>query len=198
MCSVALALAGISTGLQVAGQYQSSRAQAASYEAQAQAAAQNAKIQNKKGEIMSEQYAQQQRDLDARRKLVVGQQTAAAGAAGLSGSVGSPLDVYNASMEGWGMDTTNLLNNQRNDEWSNYVGEVNFRNQENAARASAKAAKQAGNIAMFGTLLGAASQFAGMKTGGGTKTKTWVGNQPRSVHEATGAGTGVYLNRNPY
>ena len=55
MCSISLALMGVTTGLQMAGQYQQSRAQAAAYEAQAQAAYQNAKIQNKKGEIMAEQ-----------------------------------------------------------------------------------------------------------------------------------------------
>ena len=166
MCSLTLALTGLTTGLQVAGQYQQSRAQAAAYEAQAQAAYQNAKIQNKKGEIMAEQYAQQQRDLDARRRLVTGQQTAAAGASGISSTVGSPLDVYTASMDAWGRDTINLLNNQRNDEWSNYVQEVNYRNQGNAARANAKAAKQAGNIGIASTLLGAAASMYGMQSGG--------------------------------
>ena len=212
MCSLSLALMGITTGLQMAGIYQQSRAQAAAYEAQAQAAQaqadaayQNAKIQNRQSEQMAEKYAQEQRNLDARRKLVIGQQTAAAGASGIVGGVGSSLDLYNATMDAWQQDTNNLLSNQRNDIFNNYVNEVNLRNQGNAYvaqaanyNAQASAAKTAGNIAMFGTLLGTASQFAGMKTNGGTKTKTWVGNQPRSVHEATGAGTGRYINRNPY
>ena len=166
MCSIALALAGLSTGLQMAGQYQQSRAQAAAYEAQAQAAYQNAKIQNKKGELMAEQYAQQQRSLDNKRRLVEGQQAAAAGASGIEGGVGSSLDVYNASMSAWREDSINLLTNQRNDEWSNYVGEVNYRNQGNAAMANAKAAKQAGNIQMATTLLGAAASMYGAKGGG--------------------------------
>ena len=159
MCSISLALAGLSTGLQMAGQYQQSRAQAAAYEAQAQAAYQNAKIQNKKTEQVAEQYAQQQRKLDAQRKLVVGQQTAQAGASGIAGNVGSALDIYGASMQAWNEDSINLLNNQRNDTWSNYTNEVNFRNQGNAAMANAKAAKQAGNIAMASTLLGAAASM---------------------------------------
>jgi len=210
MCSIAIALAGLTTGLQMAGQYQQSRAQAASLEAQSQAAKaqaeaayQNAKIQNKQSEQMAEKYAYEQRKLDNQRKLVLGQQTAAAGASGIASGVGSSLDIYNATMDAWQQDTGILLGNQRNDTYTNYVGEVNYRNQGNAYTAEAsnyksqaKAAKQAGNIAMFGTLLGAASQFAGMKTGGGTSSKTWVGNVPRSVHEATGAGVGVY--RNPY
>ena len=191
MCSLTLALTGLTTGLQMAGQYQQSRAQAAAYEAQAQAAYQNAKIQNKKGEIMAEQYAQQQRDLDARRRLVTGQQTAAAGASGISSTVGSPLDVYTASMEGWGQDTVNLLNNQRNDEWSNYVGEVNYRNQGNAAQANAKAAKQAGNLAMASTLLGAAASMYGMKGAGNTES---TGG---SVYAGPGTGSAAYLTGAP-
>jgi len=211
MCSLALALTGLTTGLSMAGQYQQSRAQAAAYEAQSQAAQaqadaayQNAKIQNKQSEQIAEKYAYEQRKLDNQRKLVLGQQTAAAGASGIAGGVGSSLDLYNATMDAWQQDTGILLGNQRNDTYTNYVGEVNYRNQGNAYtaqaanyQAQAKAAKQAGNIAMFGTLLGAASQFAGMKTGGGNKNKTWVGNVPRSVHEATGTGSGIYV-RNPY
>ena len=166
MCSVALALAGISTGLQMAGQYQQSRAQAAAYEAQAQAAYQNAKIQNRKTEQVAEQYAQQQRKLDDQRRLVAGQQAAQAGASGIAGNVGSALDVYGASMQAWNEDSINLLNNQRNDTWSGYVNEVNYRNQGNVAKANAKATKQAGNIAMASTLLGAAASMYGAKGSG--------------------------------
>ena len=186
MCSVALALTGLTTGLQVAGQYQQSRAQAAAYEAQAQAAFQNARIQNKKGELMAEQYAQRHRDLDAKRRLVTGQQTAAAGAAGISGAVGSPLDVYTASMEAWGQDTVNLLNNQRNDEWNNYTGEVNYRNQGYAAEANAKAAKRAGNIGIAGTLLGAAASIYGMQGGGGSSSSAASGTGTASAPIAAG------------
>lgn len=175
MCSLTLALTGLTTGLQVAGQYQQSRAKAAAYEAQAQAAYDNAKIQNKKGEIMAEQYAQEQRELDNRRRLIVGQQNAQAGASGIAGGVGSALDVYTSGMDAWGQDSINLLNNQRNDEWGNYVGEVNYRNQGNAAKANAKAAKQAGNMAMFGTLLSGAASMYGMKGSGGSSPSASTG-----------------------
>ena len=185
MCSLTLALAGITTGLQMAGQYQQSRAQAAAYEAQAEAAQrqadaayQNAKIQGRKGEQIAEQYAQEQRRLDNQRRLVVGQQTAQAGASGLAGGVGSSLDVYNASMAAWNEDSLNLLNNKRNSIYDNYVGEVNLRNQGNEYtaqssnyKAQARAAKDAGNMAMFTTLLSGAASMYGMKgAGGGSET----------------------------
>jgi len=183
MCTLALALTGLSTGLSAYGQYQQGKAQAAAYEAQAEAAYQNAKIQNKKSELMADQYAQKQRELDDRRRLVTGQQIAAAGASGISSNVGSPLDVYTASMDAWGQDTVNLLTNQRNDQWSNYVNEVNYRNQGNAAMANAKAAKQAGTIGAFTTLLSGAASMYGMKgSGGGTSSTSYgVANTPTAA-----------------
>ena len=174
MCSISLALTGLTTGLQVAGQYQQSRAQAAAYTAQAEAAEQNARIQNRKGEQIAENAAQEQRKLDNRMRLVAGQQNAQAGASGLVGGMGSALDVYNASMEAWQEDTQNALWNQRNNTYNNYVQEVNFRNQGNAYRAQASAAKSAGNMAIAGTLLGAASSVIG-GMGGGAKASTNAG-----------------------
>ena len=252
MCSLTLALTGLTTGLSMVGQYQQSRAQAAAYEAQAQAAQiqaeaqaeaarqqaeakyeaqqaeaeyQNARVQNRKGEQTAEQFAEQQRQLDARRRLTIAQQNAAAGAAGISGGLGSSLDIYNASMDAWEQDSLSLLNNQRNTLYDNYVQEVNIRNQGNALtaqsantknqaamqdnqaanilyqgqvqaanlRAQASAAKSAGNFGMVTTLLGGATSMIGVGGSGGSASKTWVGNQPRSVYETTGVGRGVYI-----
>jgi hypothetical protein len=193
----------------MASQYQQSRAQAAAYEAQAQAANQqaeaarlqakyeqqqaeaqyqNARIQNRKGEQIAEQYAEQQRQLDARRRLTVAQQATQAGASGITGGLGSSLDIYNASMDAWEQDSLSLLNNQRNTIYDNYVQEVNLRNSGNALvaqsantnnqakvydqqannlRAQASAAKSAGNWAMFGTLLGGATSMIGVGSSGG-------------------------------
>lgn len=191
MCSLTLALTGLSTGLSAVGQYQQGKAQAAAYEAQAQAAYQNAKIQNKKSELMADQYAQKQRELDDRRRLVTGQQIAAAGASGISSNVGSPLDVYTASMDAWGQDTVNLLTDQRNDQWSNYVNEVNYRNQGNAATANAKAAKQAGTIGAIGTLLGGAASMYGMKGGSSAASA-----EPTAYYSGPGVGSAGYLTGN--
>lgn len=199
MCSLTLALTGLTTGMQVAGQYQQSRAQAAAYTAQAEAAEQNARIQNRKGEQIAENAAAEQRKLDNRMRLIAGQQNAQAGASGLVGGMGSALDVYNASMQAWSEDSTNLLENQRNTIYDNYVNEVNFRNQGNSYRAQASAAKSAGNMAIAGTLLGAASSMIGM--GGGAKasadtstatvnTPTAAGWQARGMDAAFGGMSG--------
>ena len=192
MCSLTAALVGLSTGVQMMGQKQqmdaavaSANAQGKMAAAQAQAAYQNAAIQNRKGEAIAEQYAQQQRQLDARRRLVLGQQAASAGASGIQGGLGSSLDMIGATDDAWHEDSTNLLSNQRNATFDNYVQEVNLRNQGNAHKAQeanfyeqAKQAKRSGRLAMFGTLLSGASSMAslgGAKTAG-TQTSAGLGN----------------------
>lgn len=168
MCSLTLALAGISTGLQAYGQYQQGKSQAAAYQAQADAAYQNARIQNRQAEQIAENAAVEQRKLDTRMRAIAGQQRAQAGASGIMGDVGSPLDIYNASMAAWGEDTQNALWNQRNNTYNSYVREVNYRNQGNAYSAQAKAAQQAGTLNALGTL--ASGYFAMRGMGGGQKT----------------------------
>ena len=122
---------------------------------------------------------------------VLHQQIAAAGASGISSNVGSPLDVYTASMDAWGQDTVNLLTDQRNDQWSNYVNEVNYRNQGNAAMANAKAAKQAGTIGAIGTLLGGAASMYGMKGGSSAASA-----EPTAYYSGPGVGSAGYLTGN--
>ena len=228
MCSLTLALAGLTTGLQMAGQYQQSRAEAASYEAQAQSAKyqaeaarkqaeyqrdydrqkaeaeyQNARIQARKSEQIAEQYADQQRQLDNKRKLVAGQQAAQAGASGIAGGLGSSLDIYNSSMDAYEQDSLSLLNNQRNTMYDNYLQEVNYRNAGNAYTAQgendynqgmyqastldaqaqnfmsqAKAAKQAGNMNMLLTGIG----FVGNTLAGNASSMS-------GAKEAAGTGT---------
>ena len=188
MCSLTLALTGLTTGLQMAGQYQQSRAQAAAYNAQAEVAEQNARIQNRKGEQIAEQYNQQQRQLDAKRRLAVGQQVAAAGASGIAAGMGSSLDILTATQNAWEEDSVNLLQNQRNATHDNYVGEVNYRNQASSARAQADAAKQAGNMAMFGTLLSGAASMYGMRSAGGGSAAPTATETAAAAQTPTAAG----------
>lgn len=189
MCSLTLALAGISTGLQAYGQYQQGQTQAAAAQAQADAAYQNAKIQNRQAEQIAENAAMEQRRLDNRMRAIAGQQAAQAGASGIVGNVGSPLDVYNASMAAWGEDTQNALWNQRNNTYNSYVREVNYRNQGNAYSAQAKAAKQAGTLNAVGTIISGAAAMAGMGGGGGQKTLAGdASSAPGVVNTPTAAG----------
>lgn len=168
MCTTAIAL-GL-TALQGYTQYRANEAQTDAqisyYNAQADAAEQNARIQERQGEQIADQYLQQQQKLDARRRLVRGQQAAAAGASGLAAG-GSVLDVMGSSEDAYRKDSMNLLTNQRNDTWSNYVNVVNYQNQANAFRASASNARQQGRANRFNTILGTAASMYGIARDGG-------------------------------
>lgn len=185
MCTTAIAL-GL-TALQGYTQYRAADAQAdaqmAYYNAQADAAEQNARIQERRGEQIADQYLQQQQKLDARRKLVRGQQAAAAGASGLAAS-GSVLDVMGSSEDAYRKDSLNLLSNQRNDTWSNYVNVVNYQNQANAFRASAANAEQQGKANKFNTILGTATSMFGIARDGGWFNKSSDGSNGGFVYQS--------------
>lgn len=173
MCSVTAAVMGL-TALQGYSSYRSQnaqyKAQAAAYSAQADAARQNAKIQDRQREQIADQYAQKQQELDARRKLILGQQNAEAGAAGLSG--GSVLDANAAAIDQWRTDSMNLLGNQRNDTKSAYINQVNYQNQANQADAAAYNTRQQAKAARISSLLNTAISMYGVsKTFGGSSSK---------------------------
>lgn len=174
MCSVTAAMMGL-TALQGYTSYRSQnaqyQAQAAAYAAQADAARQNAGIQDRQREQIADQYAQKQQELDARRKLVIGQQNAAAGSAGLSG--GSVLDANAAAIDQWRTDSMNLLGNQRNDTKNAYINQVNYLNQAKQADAAAYNTRQQAKAARISSLLNTAISMYGVsKTFGGTASKT--------------------------
>lgn len=168
MCSITMALTGLMTGMQMASQHQQTKAAVQTAEAQAEAAEQNAKLQNRQGELIAEQYGQKQRELDNRRRLVQGAQRAEAGASGIAGGMGTTMDMQVATTNAWQEDSENLLGNQREAVYNNYIKEVNYRNQAESYRAQAAAAKRAGSMAQWGTLLSGAASLYGMKSAMGT------------------------------
>lgn len=158
------------TGLQMAANHQQTKAAVQTAEAQAAAAEQNARIQNRQGELIAEQAAQKQQELDNRRRLVQGAQRAEAGASGIAGGIGTSMDMQTATTDAWRKDTMNLLGNQREAVYNNYLKEVNYRNQASAYRAQASAAKQAGRMAQWGTLLSGAASLYGLRAAQGTSS----------------------------
>lgn len=199
MCTTAIAL-GL-TALQGYTQYRAADAQAdaqmAYYNAQADAAEQNARIQERKGEQIADQYLQQQQKLDDRRRLIRGQQAAAAGASGLAAG-GSVLDVMGSSEDAYRQDSLNLLSNQRNDTWSNYVNVVNYQNQANAFRASAENAEQQGKANKFNTILGTAASMYGIARDGGWFNKGSGGSNGGFVYQPQYSGVQNYFSPSQY
>lgn len=199
MCTTAIAL-GL-TALQGYTQYRAADAQAdaqmAYYNAQADAAEQSARIQERKGEQIADQYLQQQQKLDDRRRLIRGQQAASAGASGLAAG-GSVLDVMGSSEDAYRQDSLNLLSNQRNDTWSNYVNVVNYQNQANAFRASAANAEQQGKANKFNTILGTAASMYGIARDGGWFNKSSGVNSDSFVYQPQYSGAQNYFSPSQY
>ena len=168
-------------------QKQQYNAQAAMYNTQAKLAENNARISQKKQEQIAEQYASQQSKLNDRMKLAAGQTAAQAGASGLQLS-GSPLDALAASYGAWNDDTNTLLQNQRNDVWSERVNEINYQNQANSYRASAANMQSQKQSALLGTILGTAANIYGIKSQYGSAAQ----NTPKSTTGNDNLFTGSY------
>lgn len=165
MCGAAgmIALTAIQGINQYNQQKQQYNAQAAMYNTQAKLAENNARISQKKQEQIAEQYAAQQSKLNARMKLAAGQTAAQAGASGLQLS-GSPLDALASSYSAWNDDSQTLLQNQRNDVWSERINEINYQNQANSYRASAANMLSQKQSALLGTILGTAANIYGIRS----------------------------------
>lgn len=186
MCSVTAALIGLSGASQIAATRQQTKAQVATYNAQAEAANQNARIADKQREQLSDKYLEEQKQLDNRRRLAIGQHAAEAGASGFT-NTGSVQDMDASTIDQWRNDSMNLLGNQRNDTKSAYINQVNYINQANAAKASAQNAKAQGRAAMFGTILStAASMYGSIKNAGS------AGASGSSGTTITSPGTDLY------
>lgn len=186
MCSVTAALIGLSGASQIAATRQQTKAQVATYNAQAEAANQNARIADKQREQLSDKYLEEQKQLDNRRRLAIGQHAAEAGASGFT-NTGSVQDMDASTIDQWRSDSMNLLGNQRNDTKSAYINQVNYINQANAAKVSAQNAKAQGRAAMFGTILStAASMYGSIKNAGS------AGTSGSSGTTITSPGTDLY------
>ena len=196
-------LLGLQMVSNIASTRQEYKSQQRAYEAQAQAARQNAAIVEAQRSQQADAYAQKQAQLNDRMRLARGQAAAAAGAGGFTAE-GSVNDILESSYDAYQKDSLNLLSQQRNDSWSQYVNQVNYLNQANAYDTAARNVRKQGHQKIFSTLLGAAATAYGQGwiggkgsgTGGGNTIgtgSTWVGNVPRSVYKKTGQGYGVWV-----
>ncbi len=205
MCSVSAALIGLSAAQgvsQIAATRQQTKAQVAAYNAQAEAANQNARIADKQREQLADKYLQEQQQLDRRKRLAIGQHAAEAGASGFT-STGSVQDMDASTIDQWRTDSMNLLGNQRNDTKSAYINQVNYINQANAARASAQNAKAQGRQALFGTILSTAASIYGAARNYGSAGRNTgnmtIGSSGTSFYDGTASlAKGTWTQNNPW
>lgn len=144
------------------GQHQQTKAQTAMYNAQAQAAEANARISDRKQQDIANQALQERDKMDNKMRLVAGQNTAEAGATGLSMS-GTPLQLMASSYDEYNKDINNWETSKNNSIYNEYLNGVNYRNEVNSARAAAANAKTQGRMQMLGTILSGASSMYGLK-----------------------------------
>lgn len=190
MCGWVPALTALSGLMQYRQQQAAASAQANMYRAQADAAEQNARIENRKQEQIADNYAQQQEALRARRRIAEGAQRAETGTAGLN-FAGSAMDILTSGYDAYQKDSMNLLTNQRNDNYNSRVAESNYINQANASRSAAAHVKRQARMAGIGTLLGTAASVYGVmqpwKSAGSAAPAGRVGVLPKNMGYGTSA-----------
>ena len=150
MCGWVAGLTALGGLLQYRQQQAQANAQASMYRAQADAAQQNARIENRKQEA-----------LRARQRLAEGAQRAETGAAGLN-FAGSAMDILSSGYDAYNKDSMNLLMNQRNDNYSSRVAESNYINQANLSNAAAANVKRQAKMSGLATILGTAASVYGV------------------------------------
>lgn len=169
MCTVMAGIAAIGGLMQYRAARQQAKAESAYYSAMAEQNATNAKIAEQQRSQISDRYLQQQKQLDDRRRLIIAQHAADAGASGLTNS-GSVLDADSAAYDQWKESSMNLLWNQRVDTHDAWVNQANYMNQASANRASAFNARSQGRLSALSTLIGTASSvYTGLRDYAGTK-----------------------------
>lgn len=177
MCNPIALMAGQMV-TQLWGQHQQTKGQVAMYNAQAQAAEANARISDRKQQDIANQTLQERDKMDARMRLIAGQNTAEAGATGLSMS-GTPLQLMASSYDEYNKDIHNWESNKNNSIYNEYLNGMNYRNEASTARASASNAKTQGRLQMLGTILSGASSMYGLKqqySGSGKYTTQYGGD----------------------
>jgi hypothetical protein len=171
MCSILAGLSAITGVMQYQAQQDAADAQAKAYEAQARAAEQNARIENRKQEQVADNAARETEQLRQRQRLIAAQNRAQAGAAGLSGTTGSPLDLLSASYDAYTLDKETALSNQRNKNFDLRVSETNFMTDAANNRAAAENTRSTARTQGLMTILGtAASIYGNIGGGGGSST----------------------------
>ena len=198
MCSVMAGLALAGGALQYKQQQDAADAQASMYRAQAQTAEQNAKVESRKQESIADSYANKSLQLRSRQRLIAGQQRAEAGAAGL-GFSGSAMDMLSSSLNAYNTDQTNLLTDQRNDNYASRVTQTNYETQARNNRTAAGNVESQAKMAGIGTILGTAASIYGLSgTGGSVKSALAGTSSTGGLHTiSTPSGYGTSFNFSP-
>ena len=192
MCVAAAVLTAASGLFGAYSSIQQGNAQAAAYEAQANAANQNAKIAAWQAEDTLKRGAGEEKKLRERGGQFAATQLSQLAASGQQLS-GSALGVLQDTGMGLEQDADTLRLDFAKEKWGHDVQQVNYLNEADGARSSAKNAKKAGRIGAFTSLLGAGvGIYSGLTAGASTGAKVSGGTITLGTPVPTPYGTKIY------
>lgn len=188
-------LPGILAGVQALSQYQGSRQEASSYQAQARAAEQNVRLIDAQRQQENLSTLQQKEKVSSRSRILAGEGAASAGASGIVSTTGSALTGQQAIESGRSEDIRTLNYNQIMRDYSLRVEQAQLQDQ---ARSYQLAAKQTKKLGALNTILGLGTTLYGLygpqgtvgstKTGGLSKTDNIWDDLNKSGIMQTGRG----------
>jgi hypothetical protein len=161
MCDLALVLGLAGTAVSAMGSIQAGNAQAAAANYNAQVLEMNAKLSDRRARdaVMRGNAEEQQNRLETARFRA--NQIAGMAANGVDVSFGSPLETITSSATMAEMDALTIRANSRREAYDHEVEGVNQRADATLKRMEGKAAKQAGFLNAFSTVLTGAGQAYG-------------------------------------
>ena len=159
MCVDPVTLSVLGTVFGATSAIQESKAQAATYENQANAADQNSKVSAKQAEISAQNGAQEEREMKRKGAAMIGAQKTGFAANGIDSASGSAMDVINDTSTQNELDALAIRKSSANQVWNYQAEETNFKNQASSARSAAKNAKTTGMLKAATTVLTGASSF---------------------------------------
>ena len=158
MCDLTLALTLGSTLLGAAGSIQQGQAAASAAKYNAQVAEMNATIADRRAKDAIERGATEEQKKRQQVQQVIGQQQAAMAANGVDLTFGSPLDTIVDTAVLGELDALTIRTNAYREEYDYRVQAANQRAGGQLELMKGQAAKTAGYLDGFGTILGGASK----------------------------------------
>lgn len=161
MCDPVTMLMAASTVMGAAGSIQQGNAAAASAKYNAQVSDMNAKLAERSARDAVERGQVQEQQQRMKTSAIMGQQKAAMAANGVDLKFGSPLDTLVDTATMGELDALTIRSNTAREERDTRQQANNLRGQAGMYRAEGAAAKTAGYMDAFGTILGGGAKAYG-------------------------------------
>lgn len=188
MCTLAMALSGIGTALSAYGSVMQGKAQADAHNAQAAAAESNAAVERERARQSNQRAALDSWRTAEQGRQFAGRQRAAQGGTGVYMGSGSARAMQLDTAGLAAKDTAATRYNGMLETWGYMNNASQYQNQAGAERAAASAAKSAGRLGAFTSVLGGASgllsQWGSWQQAAANSDPGWIVNSATSYGES--------------